>query len=69
VSFSCTLAIWLGPAELVVSVLLGVPFIALSILVLREASGMRWARQLFRFSMLYLFVFFLGTAGVAVLAH
>jgi protoheme IX farnesyltransferase len=69
VAFSCSLAIWLGPAELAVALLLGAPFIALSILVLREASGMRWARQLFRFSMLYLFVFFLGTAGVAVLAR
>lgn len=69
VAFSCSLAIWLGPAELAVALLLGAPFLALSIKVLREAAGMRWARQLFRFSMLYLFVFFLGTAGVAVLAH
>lgn len=69
VAFSCTLAIWLGPAELAVALVLGAPFIALSIMVLREAAGMRWARQLFQFSMLYLFVFFLGTAGVAVLAH
>jgi heme O synthase-like polyprenyltransferase len=52
-----------------VAILLGAPFLALSVMVLREASGMRWARQLFRFSMLYLFAFFLGTAGVAVLAH
>jgi heme o synthase len=69
VAFSCTLAIWLGPAELALALILGAPFIALSIAVLREAAGMRWARQLFRFSMLYLFVFFLGTAGVAVLAR
>jgi protoheme IX farnesyltransferase len=69
VAFSCTLAIWLGPAELALALILGAPFIALSIAVLREAAGMRWARQLFRFSMLYLFVFFLGSAGVAVLAR
>jgi heme o synthase len=69
VAFSCVLAVWLGWAELAVALLLGIPFIALSILVLREAGGMRWARKLFQFSMLYLFVFFLGTAGVAVLAH
>jgi protoheme IX farnesyltransferase len=69
VVFSCTLAIWLGPAELAVALILGAPFVALSIMVLREATGMRWARQLFRYSMLYLFVFFLGTAGVAVFAR
>ncbi len=69
VAFSCVLAIWLGPFELAVALALGLPFLALSVMVLREASGMRWARQLFRFSMLYLFAFFLGTAGVAVLAH
>lgn len=69
VAFSCALAIWLGPVELAVALLLGLPFVTLSVLVLREAAGMRWARQLFRYSMLYLFVFFLGTAGVAVLAR
>ncbi|MGH7665777.1 MAG: heme o synthase [Candidatus Dormibacteria bacterium] len=69
VAFSCALAIWLGPFELAVALVLGLPFLGLSVMVLREASGMRWARQLFRFSMLYLFAFFLGTAGVAVLAH
>lgn len=69
VAFSCSLAIWLGPAELAVALLLGAPFVGLSVMVLREASGMRWARQLFRFSLIYLFVFFLGTAGVAVLAR
>ena len=69
VAFSCTLAVWLGPWELAVALLLGAPFLTLSILVLGEASGMRWARQLFRFSMLYLFAFFLGTAGVAVFAR
>ncbi|HUY56491.1 MAG TPA: heme o synthase [Candidatus Micrarchaeaceae archaeon] len=69
VAFSCSLAIWLGPAELAVALLLGAPFVGLSVMVLREASGMRWARQLFRFSMIYLFVFFLGTAGVAVFAR
>jgi protoheme IX farnesyltransferase len=69
VAFSCLLAIWLGWAELAVALPLGLIFIALSILVLREAGSMRWARKLFQFSMLYLFAFFLGTAGVAVLAH
>ncbi|MGH7642289.1 MAG: heme o synthase [Candidatus Dormibacteria bacterium] len=69
VAFSCSLAFWLGPWELAVALGLGAPFVVLSILVLREASGMHWARQLFRFSMLYLFIFFLGTAAVAVLAH
>ncbi|MGC1184129.1 MAG: heme o synthase [Candidatus Dormiibacterota bacterium] len=69
VAFSCALTIWLGWAELAVALLLGLPFIALSVLVLREAGGMRWARKLFQYSMLYLFAFFLGTAGVAVLAH
>ncbi|HEY6538429.1 MAG TPA: heme o synthase [Candidatus Dormibacteraeota bacterium] len=69
VAFSCSLAIWLGWAELAVALALGAPFVLLSILVLREKGKMRWARQLFRFSMLYLFAFFLGTAGVAVLAH
>jgi len=69
VAFSCSLAIWLGPAELAVALLLGAPFVVLSVLVLREEAGMRWARQLFRFSMLYLFAFFAATAGVAVVAH
>ncbi len=69
VLFSCSLAIWLGWVELAVALVLGVPFVLLSVMVLREASGMRWARQLFRFSMVYLFAFFLGTAGVAVLGH
>lgn len=69
VAFSCSLAVWLGPAELAVSLLLGAPFLALSVLVLREASGMTWARRLFQFSLLYLFLFFVGTAAVAIYAH
>lgn len=69
VAFSCALGIWLGWGEVVLAALLGVPFVALSLLVLREAQGMRWARQLFRFSLVYLFAFFLGTAVVAVIAR
>jgi protoheme IX farnesyltransferase len=41
VAFSCTLAIWFGPAELAVALVLGAPFVVLSILVLREAVGLR----------------------------
>jgi heme O synthase-like polyprenyltransferase len=37
--------------------------------VLMEERGMRWARRLFQFSMIYLFAFFLGTALVASLAR
>ncbi len=68
-AFSCVLGVWLGPVEVALALVLGLPFLALSLLVLRENQGMRWARQLFRFSILYLFAFFVGTALVAVVAH
>ncbi len=64
---SCLLGLWLGAAELAVALLLGAPFVWLSWRVLREREGMRWARRLFRFSIAYLFAFFLATAAVAVL--
>ncbi len=66
---TCGLGLWLGWAELGVALGLGIPFLWLSLLVLRETEGMRWARRLFQFSIFYLFAFFLGTALVAALAH
>jgi protoheme IX farnesyltransferase len=69
VAASCSLAIWLGPFELVLALTLGLIFVALAGRVLMEAQGMRWARRLFQFSMLYLFAFFLGTALVSSLAR
>ncbi|NNM96024.1 MAG: protoheme IX farnesyltransferase [Candidatus Dormibacteraeota bacterium] len=66
---TCGLGLWLGWAELGVALGLGIPFLWLSLLVLRETEGMRWARRLFQFSIVYLFAFFLGTALVAALAH
>lgn len=69
VACSCALAFWLGAAELALALALGVPLLLLSWRVLKEVSGMRWARQLFRFSIAYLLAFFLGTALVAVLVR
>ena len=69
VAASCALAIWLGPFELLVALVLGIPFVVLAGKVLMEERGMRWARRLFQFSMIYLFAFFLGTALVASLAR
>lgn len=66
---TCLLAIWLGRAELGVALGLGVPFLLLAVRVLRESQGMRWARRLFQFSIVYLFAFFLGTALVAALGR
>ncbi|MHB8393706.1 MAG: heme o synthase [Candidatus Dormibacteria bacterium] len=66
---SCSLAIWLGPAQLIVSLGLGLPFMLLSVGVLMEREGTGRARLLFLFSIAYLFLFFLGTALVAVIAH
>ncbi len=66
---SCLPAIWLSPLELLVSLGLGAPFLALSGLVLREAEGTLWARRLFLFSIAYLFLYFLGTALVAVVGR
>ncbi len=66
---SCSLAIWLGPTQLIVSLGLGVPFLLLSCGVLLEREGIRRARLLFLSSIAYLFLFFLGTALVAVTAH
>lgn len=62
-------AIWLGALDAVVTVPLGLAFVALAVAVLREHEGTAWARNLFRFSIAYLFVYFLGTALVASLAH
>ncbi len=66
---SLALALWLGPLELLVAAVLGGCFLYLALRVLRERQGMRWARQLFRYSIVYLFAFFLGTALVAALAR
>lgn len=66
VAVSCVPSVWLGLGELILALCLGAPFVLLSLLVLREREGMRWARQLFRFSIAYLFLFFMATAGVAV---
>jgi protoheme IX farnesyltransferase len=63
---SCLPAIWLGPYQLLVALGLGLPFLALSLRVVGEMVGTRWAKRLFLFSMAYLFLYFLGTALVAV---
>ncbi len=63
---SCLPAIWLGPWQLLVALGLGLPFMALSARVVGEPVGTKWARRLFLFSMAYLFLYFLGTALVAV---
>ena len=67
VALSLTLAYWLGSAELAVGVVLGLIFLGLAGRVLLERGTTVWARRLFRFSLVYLFAFFLGTACVAVL--
>ncbi len=64
---SCSLGIWLGAGEVVLALLTGVPLLAMGLVVMREGASMRWARRLFQFSILYLFLFFAGTAAVAVL--
>ena len=66
---SLALAVWLGPWELAVAGGLGAVFLYLALRVLREGRSMRWARQLFRYSILYLFAFFLCTALVSALVH
>ena len=63
---SCLPALWLGPLQLVVALGLGAPFVALSFRVLAEPIGTVWARRLFLFSIAYLFLYFVGTALVAV---
>ncbi len=63
---SCLPAIWLGPLQLLVALGLGLPFMALSARVLAEQLGTVWAKRLFLFSIAYLFLYFLGTALVAV---
>ncbi len=67
VGLSLTLALWLGPAELGVGAALGLIFLGLAVRVLWERGTTFWAGRLFRFSLLYLFTFFVGTAGIAVL--
>ncbi len=64
-AFSLVLGVWLGAAEVALAGALGLGFCWLAVRVLRERAGTRWARRLFRFSILYLFVLFLGTALVA----
>ena len=66
---SLSLAVWLGPVELGVAAVLGGGFLYLARKVRREGGSMRWARQLFRYSIVYLFAFFLCTALVAALAR
>ena len=65
VGFSLTLGVWLGSAEIGLTAVLGALFLWLAVRVRREATGVRWARQLFQFSILYLFALFLGTALIA----
>ncbi|MHB8324645.1 MAG: heme o synthase [Candidatus Dormibacteria bacterium] len=66
---SGALALWLGPGELLVALGLGAVFLYLALRVLREGRGLRWAHLLFRYSIAYLFAFFMGTALVATLAR
>jgi len=68
-AFSLVLGVWLGAAEVALAAVLGLAFCWLAVRVLRETTGTRWARQLFRFSMLYLFALFLGTAVIAATLH
>ncbi|HUY96890.1 MAG TPA: heme o synthase [Verrucomicrobiae bacterium] len=65
VGFSLSLGVWLGATEVGLAAGLGALFLWLAVRVLREGNGLRWARQLFRFSIMYLFSLFLGTALIA----
>ncbi len=67
--FSLVLGVWLGPAETGLAALLGAAFVGLAWRVCREQDRMHGARQLFRFSIIYLFAIFSGTALIAAVLH